>query len=442
MRSRLDGDDPPSEAEVREVIERRDALREAREAVARPGDGPTIEHRVNGGATVFGTGRDDVMRTLEGHVQARRLPEHSAEKIERLVSSGPSEARSLASRWAVATGSSEYLGAFAKVARDPNRGHMLWSEAERAAWAAADDVRRDLASRAALTVTGGAALVPLVLDPSIILTSDGSVDPLRRISRVVQTVTNDWQGVTSAGVSAEWHTEAAQVADATPAVADAPIPTYVGDAYCQFSFEVERAAGANGEDLAEQLVEVLADAAGQLRSTAYVTGSGVGEPTGVVTKLAATAGSIVTPLSGEAIDAGSVVRVQNALPARWQARAEWIGHLATINAIDALETTNGAKRFPELADGRLLRKPVSECSGMDGAINAAATENNYALVYGDFSNGFVIVDAIGSTVEFIPQVFGANGRPTMERGALLYFSTGSDVVIPGAFRMLNVATVA
>lgn len=74
-----------------------------------------------------------------------------------------------------------------------------------------------------------------------------------------------------------------------------------------------------------------------------------------------------------------------------------------------------------------------------GAINAAATANNYVLLYGDFTN-FVIVDRIGTTLELVPHLFGANQRPTGQRGALLWFRTGSDVVVPNAFRLLDVPT--
>jgi hypothetical protein len=43
----------------------------------------------------------------------------------------------------------------------------------------------------------------------------------------------------------------------------------------------------------------------------------------------------------------------------------------------------------------LLGRSVYENSNMDGAINAAPIENNYVLLYGDFTQ-FVIVDRIGS----------------------------------------------
>jgi HK97 family phage major capsid protein len=78
---------------------------------------------------------------------------------------------------------------------------------------------------------------------------------------------------------------------------------------------------------------------------------------------------------------------------------------------------------------------------MDGAIDPAATADNFVLLYGDFQH-FVIADRIGTTVEFIPQLFGANRRPTGQRGVLMWFRTGSDSVADNAFRVLNVATAA
>jgi HK97 family phage major capsid protein len=78
---------------------------------------------------------------------------------------------------------------------------------------------------------------------------------------------------------------------------------------------------------------------------------------------------------------------------------------------------------------------------MDGTINAAASENNYPLLYGDFGQ-FVVVDRLGGTLEIVNHLFGANRRPTGQRGALLWFRTGSNVVVPQAFRLLSIPTTA
>jgi hypothetical protein len=53
----------------------------------------------------------------------------------------------------------------------------------------------------------------------------------------------------------------------------------------------------------------------------------------------------------------------------------------------------------------------------------------------DFSR-FVIVDRIGLSIELIPHLFGANRRPSGERGMYAYWRNGSKVVDAGAFRVL------
>ena len=74
------------------------------------------------------------------------------------------------------------------------------------------------AVRAALSLTGNAGgfAVPFNLDPTVISTKDTSTNPFRRISRVVQGVTDDWNGVTSAGVTASFDAEGSEVSDDAP----------------------------------------------------------------------------------------------------------------------------------------------------------------------------------------------------------------------------------
>jgi predicted phage gp36 major capsid-like protein len=52
------------------------------------------------------------------------------------------------------------------------------------------------------------------------------------------------------------------------------------------------------------------------------------------------------------------------------------------------------------------------------------------------------VDRVGSTLELIPNLIGANQRPTGERGALLWFRAGSEVVNIAAARLLDIPTTA
>ncbi len=395
------------------------------------GGGRNVETAFGGGS-IGGTGTDGAFdsarRLIDDAFRSNLLPDHAAEKVRALVDQGPARERSQAASWVRATGNPEYLGAFAKLLSDPTRGHMLWTPQEQDAYRAVEEYRA-----MSLTDPNGGYMVPMQLDPAIMLTSAGSNNPLRRLARNVQTVTEAWNGVTSAGATAEWKAEAAQAADGSPTLAPAPIPVYFGDSYVPYSFEV----GMDAVGFAGELQKVLVDAADQLMATGYTTGTGTGQPTGIITALAASAPTVVVPSAvADTFGKADVYALQNALPPRFSGNASWCANIALINLMSQMETTAGARLFPELSNGRLLNKPINELSNMDGVINAAA--ENYVLLYGDFKAGFVIADRIGTQLELIPNVVGANGRPTGQRGAFLWFRTGSDSVVDNAFRLLNV----
>lgn len=380
--------------------------------------------------------RSQASRTIDALHATGALPDQAAERAEGLLTDGKEHTQTLAASYVAAAGDPHYLGAFRKLMADPDRGHLTWTREEGDAYRALADVQTQMRA-ASLTIGGGGTggyMVPLTLDPAIVLTSTGTTNAMRQHSRVVSTMTNTWTGVSSAGATAEWPGEATQVADGTPALGQISIPVYLGDAFAQFSFAV----AMDALDFTSELQRVLMSAADELMATAYTTGAGSTEPTGVVTALTGGA-SEINGTGSEAIIAADPISLQNALPARFSPNAKFMAHIATINTLASLETTNGALRFPEIANGRLLNRPLVENSDMDGAINPAATANNYVLVYGDFRE-YIIADRIGSTLEIIPNIMGANNRPTGERGALLWFRTGGNVSTINAFRLLDVPT--
>ena len=145
----------------------------------------------------------------------------------------------------------------------------------------------------------------------------------------------------------------------------------------------------------------------------------------------------------EALAASDFYKLQNALAARWQPNASWMAALPTINTARQFETTNGALMFPSLQTSppSLLGRNVYENSVMDSDVHAAATEANYLAIYGDFSQ-YVVTMRVGSQIELIPHIVGANRRPTGQRGAWLWGRYGADSLIDSAFAMLNVPTTA
>lgn len=358
----------------------------------------------------------------------RGLPDHAAATAETLMRSPHGagdrvdESRTLAQRWLAVAGSPEYERAFAALIRDPVAGAAELDEKERAAWRAGRQVQAALGDGSG----GGQYMLPVVIDPAIHLSNAGSNNPLRRIARVEQIATNQWLGVASAGATAEWVAEAAQVADGSPTLTQPAVPVFKGDSFVPVSFEWFQDA----QDGMAELQSILVDAAGLLQNTAYTVGTGSGQPSGVVP-----GATTLTQVPTGAFALAHIYQTQNALPPRFSANAQWCGNIAVQNTIAQFTTTGGANwAFPEIrsAPQQLAGKPWNELSDMTSDMSTTGAKY---LLYGAFEN-LLIVDRIGSTIEIVQNLVGAAFRPTGQRGALLWFRSGSAVLVPNAFRVL------
>jgi HK97 family phage major capsid protein len=347
-----------------------------------------------------------------------RVRSVSADIIERFDDNNATLAR-----LALVSSSPEYLRAFGKAAT--NRLHELTGDEQRAL-----EQTRALS----LTDSAGGYLVPFQLDPTVIITANGSRNDIRRIARQVVAVGDTWNGVTAGAVSWSWDAEATQVSDDAPTFAQPSIPVYKAAGFVPVSIEALQDM-ANG---AAEVARLLAFGKDVLEAAAFAVGSGSGQPTGVVTGLVGS-GAVTASATTDTLAVGDLYTVQGALPARFRANASWLGTNAFYNRARQFDTAGGSSLWAQLADDRpalLLGRPAYEAEDMDGVINA--TQENYMAVFGDFEN-YVIADRIGMTVEFIPHLFGtANGRPTGQRGWYAYYRTGAQVVNTAAFKMLNV----
>ena len=399
---------------------------------------PGYEPRESGRADALGGLRSRAMRQLDAAVRANTMRADAAGVYERLIGTGSLPERSWVARYVEAAGSPEYLSAFQKRLIDPEGARDRFSAAEVEAVRRVYEVAEE---RAMSTVdSSGGFLIPAQLDPAILLSSSGFQNPIRAMARTVQVTGDAWHGVSSDGASARWAAEGTEAGDNSPAVAQPVIPVYKADSFVPYSVEVE----GDGAGFVEEVSRLMVDAIDNLWATAFVTGSGTGEPTGFVTALAGAGGSIVVSGGGsEALANGDPVKLQNALPPRAQPNSAWAMALPTINQLRFAETTNGALLYPSLQNDvpTLLGRRVFEISTMDGVVNPAATQANYLIALGDWSR-FVIADRVGTRVELIPHLVGANRRPTGQRGFYAWFRTGSDVLTTNSFRLLNVPTTA
>jgi len=180
---------------------------------------------------------------------------------------------------------------------------------------------------------------------------------------------------------------------------------------------------------------LLVDGRSDLEGTALATGSGSGQPFGIVTSLAGGASELPSATT-DVFAIGDVNGLWDALPARHQEKATWLANPIIYNEIRGFGVAGAPAPFiTELKEESLIKRPMAVSSYIDSSYGSG---DNYVLVVGDFSN-YVIADRIGMTVELIPHLFStSNNRPTGQRGFFAFFRGGADSVLDGAFSLLNV----
>lgn len=331
------------------------------------------------------------------------------------------------------TGQPAYRSAFGKYLRNPEMFAADLDPEEAAAFRAVRDYEQ---ARAALSTSAanGGYLIPWLQDNTIVLTNDGTANPIRQISKVVVGTSNAYNAITSAGVTAEWKGEGSAAADASPTFARPGITAVTGFAYVLGSYE-----SFADTDVEAELPGLVQDAKDRLEATAFTTGAGpTAAPHGVVTAVSAVTTSRVTPTTGGAFSAASeLYLVVNALPPRHRRKASWIAAETTINKIRTFDTTGAGRIIADLSMGEpplLLGKPLYEASDM---VTAVTTGSNILLA-GNFSECYYIYDRAGTTLEYIPNVMDVStGRPTGQRGFAAWWRTGADAVDPNGFRVLK-----
>ena len=301
-----------------------------------------------------------------------------------------------------------------------------------------------------LTSANGGYAIPFALDPTVIHSSNFSVNPFRAISRVVPiTGANTWEGVSSGGITASFDTEASEVSDDSPTFAQPSCTVRQARAFVRFSTELEDDwAGLGGE-----MTRLFADAKDDLEGSVFTTGSGTAPiPLGIL-ETANTSGvgtaAFYFTAGTAAFVIGDLYNLETALAPRWRQRASFMANRAVYNKIRQFDTAGGAGLWVDNLRGglpnnvptngnlntRLLDYPTNENSYMS---SSPATTGQLTMVFGDF-NQFVIVDRVGMSIEPVMQLFNtSNNLPTTQRGLLARWRVGSTVAVSTAFRVLKV----
>jgi HK97 family phage major capsid protein/HK97 family phage prohead protease len=286
------------------------------------------------------------------------------------------------------------------------------------------------------TGSAGGFAVPFELDPTVILTSNGAINPLRQISRVVTITGKEYDLVTSAGVSVSRSAEGAAMSDNTPTLAQPTIKANRVTGFIPFSMEIEQ----DWHALQSEMMMLLADAKDVEEANSFTLGDGTGTNAGGIITTLSTA-SAISGGTTATLAASDLYALENAIPPRFRPMASWMAGKTTYNAYRQLFTAVASSagdpwvRPSQGTPAELLGYRAYEASDM---VTTHAS-NDKVIVLGDFGRGFIIIDRVGMSTEIAPVLFDqATGRPTGQRGLVSFWRNNSKVVIDNAFRLMKV----
>lgn len=324
------------------------------------------------------------------------------------------------------TENEHYRNAFAKVLRYGNAA--AWSPEEARA---VDEFR----TQNITTDTSGGFGIPVLIDPSIIVTTGTTASPLLNAMQI-KTITNDvWRGVSGAGVAWSFDAESAEVSDDTVTFAQPTVQAHMARGYVPYSIEF----GQDYPGAAAELGKLLMVGYDDLLANKLSTGTGTNEPWGIFVALDANTNAEVTVTTNAVFGAADIDKVWAALPEKWRSRASWFMSVGYENSIRGFGSGTATSRFTvdQTKEGiSLLNGRPVILSDYAPAVATSTTARNI-LAVGDFSN-YVLAQRAGMSVEVIPHVIGTtNNRPTGERALFAFARVGADSVLDTAFRLLT-----
>lgn len=372
--------------------------------------------------------RDRGLKVLETKDHTRHLADDQLEKAERILRTENSDLSGAhVGKLMVLTEHEDYRSAFLKLTTQPNP--VLSAEESRAVNAVVE-----FRAMSGGTDASGGYGVPVLIDPAIILTAQGSLNPFRKISRVETITTDEWKGVSSAGVTWSYDSEGSAVSDDSPTLAQPNVVVHEARGWIPYSIRV----GQDYPGFASEMSMLLMEGYDELQAQSFATGSGSGQPFGILTALDANTNVEVVVTTDGAFGGVDINKVWGALPDRYKANATWLMNHDVGNEVATFANSNNLSFYTVDLTGvveKIRNRPIEFSSYFPDFTGTTGASN--ILVVGDFRN-YLIADRVGMSVELVPHVFDqATGRPTGQRGWFAYARHGADSVNDLGFRLLQ-----
>ena len=234
--------------------------------------------------------------------------------------------------------------------------------------------------------------------------------------------------------AAGWTSETGAITEtSSPTLAKRNIPTH--ELYAQPK-ATQKLVDDSAIDIESWLSGKIADIFSRKENTAFVSGSGVGQPRGILTYAAGTNwGQIqqVTSGSSGAVTADAIINLFYSLKDTYSKRANFLMNRTVVQSVRLLKqaTTNQYMWQPGLAAGApdtLMGIPVHMAADMP-----VAASNSLSIAVGDFQAAYQIVDRKGINIL---------RDPFTEKPFVKFYATkrvGGDVVNFEAIKLMKLA---
>jgi HK97 family phage major capsid protein len=300
------------------------------------------------------------------------------------------------------------------------------------------EVRRAISEN---TTTAGGFGIPVLIDPSIIITSGAADVPLLRACRVENVTNNLWQGVSSAGMTWSYSTEGTEVSDNSPTLAQPSVRVHMPKGFLPYSIEVSQ----DYPGFASEFGRLIDSGYNDLLATKTMTGTGTNEPFGVFVALS-NATSVVIPTTDGSFGGADIFKAWNALPERFRTNAQWVMSVNVQSAIRqfaASQSSTSAYFSIDLTGGqfRINDRPVIITdyapTGVGGSVPGTTGLQNI-LAVADWQQSYLWVNRAGMSVEQVPMLWGNSNRfPTGQRGLFAWARNGGNVIVQRAGVLLQ-----
>jgi HK97 family phage major capsid protein len=372
---------------------------------------------------------DGGLRAIQRCEKLDGFSNESAKRVEKMLRS--TDRDGVDARYLAAVGDPDYATAFWKAMPNPSTGHLSFTPREAEAMRRVRLAEQERAMVDSIGASGGFGL-PISIDPSIVLTNVGALNPLREISRVEMISTYTWRGVSSDGVVAGFGAEASEALDNSPTLVQPSLTTARGLAFIPFSFEF----GQDYPSAQQELITLLTDAKLVVEATKFLLGTGTNEPAGIL-NIGGTGGLVqansrVQTATTATLAYGDWWLLKQSVPVRFLADSTVVWNPITGDTAYQLSpagSTTLALLMPEGRGGPIGGIPTAQLS----TLATGLTSGTKVAVAGNFKKGYLIADRLGAQVEYVPQLFGAANRyPTGQRGLLLFWRVGSTTIGSGS----------